>query len=101
MKADQIEWVNTTTEQVYTLLAEIPPDGAAFAETAKNILKREEYWNAWKNDGCPAFKRPAPESPADGEDLEKPKKIKRRIGDTIKDAQALGKYNLGKLVFYL
>ena len=98
MKEDQVEWVNLTRDKVYKLLAEIPPDGASFAKTVKNILKREEYWNSWKNDGCPAFKRPAPESQVDGEDVKKPKKIKHRIGDTIKDAQALGKYNLGKLV---
>lgn len=99
LKPDQVEWVNTTTEQVYTLLIETPPDGASFAESVKQILKREEYWNAWKNEGCPAFKRPAPEpEPATGEadEVRKPKRSKRRIGDMILDAQAAGKYYMGK-----
>lgn len=93
LKPDQIDWVKTTTDQVYSLLSETPPNGSNFAETVKNILKREEHWNAWKNDGCPPFKRPAPESNADGEE---PKKHKRQIGDVIKDAQAVGKYHMGK-----
>ncbi|XP_076762177.1 THO complex 1-like protein Hpr1 isoform X2 [Xylocopa sonorina] len=95
LKPDQVDWVKATTEQVYALLTETPPDGPTFAETVKNILKREEHWNAWKNEGCPAFKRPAPESNADLEELKKPKRPKRRIGDVIRDAQAVGKYHMG------
>lgn len=53
LKADQKEWIQTSTEKVYNLLKETPPDGATFANIIKNILKREELWNAWKNDGCP------------------------------------------------
>ncbi|XP_058804259.1 THO complex subunit 1 isoform X3 [Phymastichus coffea] len=95
LKSDQIEWVNTITAQVYTLLAETPPDGAAFAESVKHILKREEFWNIWKNDGCPAFKRPAPEPSTEADETRKPKRQKRRIGDMIRDAQAMGKYYMG------
>lgn len=90
-----MDWVKTTTEQVYTLLSETPPDGPVFAETVKNILKREEHWNAWKNEGCPAFKKPASELSGD-EEPRKPKRLKRRIGDVIRDAQAVGKYHMGK-----
>lgn len=95
LKVDQVEWVNTTTEQVYLLLTETPPDGVAFAEAVKHILKREEYWNAWKNEGCPAFKRPAPEPATDADDR-KPKRLRRKIGDLVRDAQAVGKYYMGK-----
>ncbi|XP_076291727.1 THO complex 1-like protein Hpr1 isoform X2 [Lasioglossum baleicum] len=95
LKPDQVDWVKGTTDQVYALLTETPPDGPTFADTVKNILKREEHWNAWKNDGCPAFKRPAPESSTDTEELRKPKRPKRRIGDVIRDAQAVGKYHMG------
>lgn len=88
--------MKTTTEQVYTLLSETPPDGPMFAETVKNILKREEHWNAWKNEGCPPFKRPAPDVIASDEEPRKLKRPKRRIGDVIRDAQAVGKYHMGK-----
>jgi len=89
-----VEWVKTTTEQVYTLLSETPPDGSIFAETVKNILKREEHWNAWKNEGCPPFKRPALD--ALDEEPRKPKRSRRRIGDMIRDAQMINKYHMGK-----
>lgn len=93
LKPDQIEWVKVTTDQVYTLLSETPPNGENFAETVKNILKREEHWNAWKNYGCPPFKRPALESNNEGDE---PRKQKKRIGDVIRDAEAVGKYHMGK-----
>lgn len=95
LKGEQAEWVATTTEQVYNLINETPPDGQIFAETVKNILKREEHWNAWKNDGCPPFKRPAKES-ADNDELRKAKRLKRRLGDVIRDAQGAGKFHMGK-----
>ncbi|OXU30033.1 hypothetical protein TSAR_017029 [Trichomalopsis sarcophagae] len=95
LKPDQVEWVNTTTEQVYLLLTETPPDGTAFAEAVKHILKREEYWNSWKNEGCPAFKRPAPEPMTEADEARKPKRLRRKIGDLIRDAQAVGKYYMG------
>ncbi|XP_076167470.1 THO complex 1-like protein Hpr1 isoform X2 [Ptiloglossa arizonensis] len=95
LKPDQVDWVKATTDQVYALLIETPPDGPTFAETVKNILKREEHWNAWKNEGCPPFKKPAPDSNADIDELKKPKRARRRIGDVIRDAQAVGKYHMG------
>lgn len=53
LKVDQKDWVQSTSEKIYDLLRETPPDGPAFADIVSNILKREEYWNIWKNDGCP------------------------------------------------
>jgi THO complex subunit 1 len=96
LKPDQVEWVTSTTEQVYTLLTETPPDGSVFAESVKHILKREEFWNAWKNEGCPAFKRPATEPISETDEGRKTKRSKRRIGDMIRDVQSVGKYYLGK-----
>ncbi|XP_034934263.1 THO complex subunit 1 [Chelonus insularis] len=94
LKPDQIEWVKITTEQVFNLLVETPPDGRAFAETVKNILKREEHWNAWKNDGCPPFKKPAHDS-GENDEPKKVKRMRRRIGDVIREAQAAGRFNMG------
>ncbi|XP_057318707.1 THO complex subunit 1 [Microplitis mediator] len=94
LKLDQVEWVKATTDQVYALLIETPPDGRVFTEIVKNILKREEHWNTWKNDGCPAFKKPLYNSGGNDEPR-KLKKLKRRIGDVIRDAQCIGKFNMG------
>ncbi|XP_014227783.1 THO complex subunit 1 [Trichogramma pretiosum] len=96
LKPDQVEWVNKTIDQVFTLLAETPNDGPAFADAVRHILKREEFWNSWKNEGCPAFKRPAPDC-AESEDNRKPKKNKRRIGDIIRDTQAKGQFFMGNV----
>ncbi|XP_066583028.1 THO complex subunit 1 isoform X2 [Prorops nasuta] len=95
LKPDQVEWVKETTDQVYSLLSETPPDGPAFAKTVKNILKREEYWNSWKNEGCPPFKKPAPEPISDTDEPKKKRPRRRNIGDLIKDAEAAGKYQMG------
>lgn len=94
LKPDQIEWAKSTTDQVYALLVETPPDGPAFAEVVKNILKREEHWNSWKNEGCPTFKKPAPDT-GDGDEPRKPKRLRRRIGDVVRDAQGAGKFYMG------
>ncbi|PSN38522.1 THO complex subunit 1 [Blattella germanica] len=59
LKPEQAEWVREKTDMVYSLLEETPPDGVAFVQTVKHILKREEHWNSWKNDGCPEFQKPA------------------------------------------
>ncbi|KAH0951356.1 hypothetical protein HN011_005106 [Eciton burchellii] len=95
LKPDQVEWVKITTEQVYSLLSETPPDGSIFAETVKNILKREEHWNAWKNEGCPPFKKPTLDALGTDEEPRKPKRSRRRIGDMIRDAQMINKYHMG------
>ncbi|XP_063981121.1 THO complex subunit 1 [Diachasmimorpha longicaudata] len=94
LKPDQVDWVKSTTDQVYGLLVETPPDGPAFADVVKNILKREEHWNSWKNEGCPEFKRPVPDS-VDGDEPRKAKRLRRRIGDVVRDAQRVGKFYMG------
>ncbi|KAJ8679200.1 hypothetical protein QAD02_014987 [Eretmocerus hayati] len=95
LKSDQVEWVTATTDQVYALLIETPPDGKAFADAVKHILKREEFWNTWKNDGCPPFKRPAPEPATEADEVRKPKRPRRRIGELIRDVQGIGKFYMG------
>ena len=52
---DQSKWVSDSTDQVYGLMDETPPNGPEFTKAVQHILKREEQWNAWKNDGCPAL----------------------------------------------
>ncbi|XP_068196567.1 THO complex subunit 1 [Antennarius striatus] len=52
---DQTTWIEETTQLVYQLLREIPPDGDKFATMVEHILTTEENWNGWKNEGCPSF----------------------------------------------
>ena len=57
LNEEQNKWVMKQTEEVYSLIGETPPDGAAFASSVKEILDREKQWNKWKNEGCPPFNR--------------------------------------------
>ncbi|KAK5644414.1 hypothetical protein RI129_005714 [Pyrocoelia pectoralis] len=92
LKGDQKEWVQSGIEKIYTLLKETPPDGDRFAANVKNILKREEYWNAWKNEGCPDFKASIAQP---SEKCTKTISERRPVGDILKEAHAAGKYYLG------
>lgn len=92
LKSDQKEWIQSSTEKVYNLLRETPPDGKRFAEIAANILSREEYWNAWKNDGCPELKKAV--IPTDSPDKRKTEE-RPLLGDIIKEASSQGKYYMG------
>lgn len=89
----QIEFVRTTETIVYKLLEETPPNGAAFANCVRHMLKREELWNNWKNDGCKEFKRPGP--PIDEQTLPPAKKEKLNLGDHIRDATKQKKFYMG------
>lgn len=96
LTGEQVEWVRKTDERVYGLLAETPPDGPAFVNIFKHILKREERWSDWKNDGCPEFKKPI-KSAKEEPDVSPSKKRgqKRKLGDLVKDADAKKKITMG------
>lgn len=38
--------------KVHRLLEETPPNGKKFSQTVRHMIKREDLWNSWKNDGC-------------------------------------------------
>ncbi|GBP37842.1 THO complex subunit 1 [Eumeta japonica] len=102
LKAEQIEWVKKTTSLVYNLLAETPSDGKRFAECVKHILKREEHWNNWKNDGCPEFQKPKPPVQVDSSDeVKRSKKRRRQVGDVIKEFESQGKVFMGSCLYNL
>ncbi|XP_034831419.1 THO complex subunit 1 [Maniola hyperantus] len=96
LKSDQQEWVKETTSLIYRLLGETPPDGKQFAECVKSILKREEHWNSWKNDGCPEFQKPKPPVQSEStEEVRKTKKRRRPVGDIIKEYETQDKFFMG------
>ncbi|XP_064605925.1 THO complex subunit 1-like [Liolophura sinensis] len=83
---EQNQWVDSTQEKVYRLIKETPPDGDKFVQAIKHILKREENWNSWKNEGCPSFER------SKGDSSQTKQKLSRKsVGD---DLQATG----GKII---
>lgn len=89
---DQTKWVKETTDLIYKLLKETPPDGTKFAKNVEHILSREEYWNNWKNDGCPDFKRAGEDT---GKNSAKPNRVKQKLGDELRGAAANKKILLG------
>ncbi|CAH0729528.1 unnamed protein product, partial [Brenthis ino] len=96
LKSDQLDWVKETTSLIYKLLGETPPDGKRFADCVKSILKREEHWNSWKNDGCPEFMKPKPPVQVESTDeVRKAKKRRRPVGDIIKEYEGQEKFFMG------
>lgn len=57
LNEQQLQWISETKVRVINLLSEIPPDGEKFADNIQHVLKREENWINWKNEGCPSFAR--------------------------------------------
>lgn len=62
MRREQVDWVNKTREHVQQLIKETPPKGANFLLGVQHILKREEHWNQWKNEGCLSFVKKFPDT---------------------------------------
>jgi THO complex subunit 1 len=59
LQESQAAWIKEMTESVYARLEETPPQGPQFAAYMRHILKREESWVAWKNEGCPSYEKPS------------------------------------------
>jgi THO complex subunit 1 len=91
LNEQQQEWVRETELTVYKLLDETPPRGKEFSTAIRHILKREEIWNNWKNDGCKEIKRP------DGFDkkVDLSQQRKRKCyGDEVHVAAKVAKFDL-------
>lgn len=91
LSSAQTEWVKETETTIYKLLAETPPNGKEFGDTVKHILRREEMWNNWKNDGCKEIQRPeGNQSKPPAAPLQK----RKLFGDQIAEATKAGKFDL-------
>ncbi|KAJ1529807.1 hypothetical protein ONE63_006550 [Megalurothrips usitatus] len=105
LKPDQVEWVKETTELICRLIRETPPDGPSFLLAVTHILKREEQWSNWKNEGCKEFQIPGGSSKpleASAEsgltEKKRPLKARRRgrpVGEIIKDSSSQGRTFMG------
>ena len=87
MKKDQTSWVLDTKSRVFMLLTETPPNGEQFSEYSNKLLKREELWIDWKNDGCPPIPSGGRTSEGEKEPLKKELKRKRKLGDYYKHSK--------------
>jgi len=110
LSEEQTSWTTEASERVYQLLEATPPDGAAFAKSIRHILKREELWSNWKNEGCPEF-RPSSSTPrteevpkdnANGDKKTtstvsnaRPRRLKRSLGDQVREAAKRNKCVIG------
>lgn len=62
--------------------------------------QREEQWNKWKNDGCPEVTKRLHTN--DQSDMPTPKRrLRKNLGDVIKNMTADNKVFLGEYVFNL
>ncbi|XP_076320027.1 THO complex 1-like protein Hpr1 isoform X1 [Tachypleus tridentatus] len=89
---EQLGWIKETTARIYKLLEQTSSDGSNFSKNVAHILKREDYWNQWKNEGCPNFNLPG--KPEKEKEVQKPAR-KRKVGDEIHAADSQGKILLG------
>lgn len=109
LSEEQISWTLEATDRVYQLLEATPPDGAAFAKSIRHILKREELWSNWKNEGCPEFRpsgtsrtEEASKDNANGDKKTtstvsnaRPRRLKRSLGDQMREAAKRNKCVIG------
>merc|ERR1719187_2974667 len=104
LSTDNGKWIDDQRKKIYKLLEETPPNGKVFCSSAKSILKREEIWIRWKNEGCVSLVIPSPPPPSGDTPDEStktststlnPRKRKRPLGDQMKNEAKYGKINLG------
>ena len=88
MKKEQTAWVLDTKSRVFSLLSETPPNGEEFCEYVSKLLKREELWIDWKNEGCPPISV-AGQGEGDKEVpvVRKDLKRKRKLGEMYKQSK--------------
>lgn len=88
LNEDQTSWIEESSEKVLTLIAETPPNGEDMKRCIEHILKRSEFWCAWKNDGCPSLKEI-------NTPVHRNNPLKRKLGDEIKAAANANKIVIG------
>eukprot|EP00116_Pleurobrachia_bachei_P006599 sb/3466861/ len=77
-------WIRDTTNNIYSILSETPPDGPQFVKHIKSVLKYEEKWSKWKNEGCPSLSKPAEKIKVQSDpDLVPSYLVTPRFSDTI------------------
>lgn len=100
---EQTNWISETKKKVNQLIEETPPNGEEVRKVLEHLLKREEFWNNWKNDGCKE------ELKENGDNEEQSKQnaefirstyhsIKRaRVGDYVRSANNSNKVVIGNV----
>ncbi|CAG2172896.1 unnamed protein product, partial [Oppiella nova] len=98
LSEEQSVWVTETTAKINALIEETPPNGPEVRKSIEKILKREEYWSNWKNEGCPELKE-ITENEAEFKKNETSIRStysrKRKLGDELKAAEAAHRILIG------
>jgi len=84
---NQKAWITKTEPRIYELLNETPPDGKTFAKYVKHLMSREEFWTAWKNDGCPSFVKTKPKVDSSAADASRKGRKRRNPSELPRIAQ--------------
>lgn len=96
---EQTTWVNETKNRVNQLIEETPPNGSEVRKVIEHLLSREEYWNNWKNEGCPELKEHVEAESGLKYIQEHSKNIntrkRMRLGDYVKSANNTNKILIG------
>ncbi|KAF7487661.1 THO complex subunit 1 [Sarcoptes scabiei] len=96
LNEEQLSWINQTRLKVVELIEETPPNGKEVRQVIEHLLKREEFWNNWKNEGCAELKEII-----ESEEISKKSEEyirstytsirKARLGEHVKNANDSGK----------
>lgn len=95
---EQSKWIESSSERIYDLVSETPPDGKAFAHAIEHIIKREEQWNIWKNEGCKPFAAKLDKSSVTSAEPGWNMSVRKRkahLGDQILEARKSKKFLMG------
>ncbi|CAG2109227.1 unnamed protein product, partial [Medioppia subpectinata] len=98
LSEEQTLWVTETSAKVNTLIEETPPNGPEVRKSIEKILKREEYWSNWKNEGCLELKEITEnetEFKKNEANIKATYTRKRKLGDEFKAAEASHRILIG------
>lgn len=87
---DQLNWIKDTDDKILELIEETPPNGSAMRKCIEHALRRDAFWNNWKNENCPALK--TVNDPAEVEFNMPPRE---RLGDELRRASEEGRVVIG------
>ncbi|CAK8672598.1 unnamed protein product [Clavelina lepadiformis] len=88
-------WISESEPKIYELLKETPPDGRHFAKYIRHLLDREEFWIAWKNDGCPSFMKTPAKTQQNTKQDGSPSSKRRKTGEPSIVEEFISGNNLG------
>ncbi len=99
LSEEQNLWVKEITDKIYSLIEETPPNGKQVRNCIELILKREEFWSSWKNEGCPELKQITDETEQrkNETNVKSTYNRKRKLGEELRAAANSNKILIGNM----